>query len=157
MGFERGQTEGETKPVDDWMTSVMRHTVEVTAGNPYSGKYCLKVYYSGKLFEHMQQFGEITKKSIVNHLICVVLLTLLTNDSATYPQTEIPLLTRLQYELYNISITRSFTPNANLASVVVAWNVLQHFFPYLDVIDTNWNKVLCANDGNIVEKTQHLE
>jgi Periplasmic protease len=32
--------------------------------------------------------------------------------------------------------------HVNLASVVVAWNVLQHFFPYFDVIDTDWNKVL---------------
>ena len=30
----------------------------------------------------------------------------------------------------------------NLASIVVAWNVFHHFYPYFDVIKTNWETVL---------------
>lgn len=29
-----------------------------------------------------------------------------------------------------------------LANVIIAWNVFQHFYPYFDVIDIDWNKVL---------------
>jgi C-terminal processing protease CtpA/Prc len=29
-----------------------------------------------------------------------------------------------------------------LAAVIIAWNVMQHFYPYFDVVDTNWDAVL---------------
>jgi hypothetical protein len=32
--------------------------------------------------------------------------------------------------------------STRLAAVVIAWNMLQHFYPYFDVIDTNWPSVL---------------
>jgi hypothetical protein len=142
MGFESGKSDHEAKPVDHWITPEMLYTVEVTGENPYSGKYCLKVNYTGKLFERMPQFGEITKAPIGNDLICAVPLTLLTNGTATYPQTDTASFSRLKSELSGSSIGSGFDPQVNLASVIIAWNVLQHFFPYFDVIDTDWNKVL---------------
>jgi C-terminal processing protease CtpA/Prc len=32
-----------------------------------------------------------------------------------------------------------------LSGVIIAWNVLQHFYPYFDVIDTNWEQVLATS------------
>ena len=32
--------------------------------------------------------------------------------------------------------------NRRLAGVVIAWNVFQHFYPYFDVVDTDWSQVL---------------
>jgi hypothetical protein len=150
MGFECGKTEDDVKPINSWTTSAMFHTVEVTDENTYSGKYCLKVSFTGKTFGRMPQFGEITKASIGNNLICVVPLTLLSNDTLTYPKTDLSTLIRLQSELANISADRyGFNQQANLASVIIAWNVLQHFFPYFDVIDTDWDEVL----GETLENT----
>ena len=142
MGFERGKSDDEAIPVDDWMTSATLHTFEVSDEFSYSGKYGLIVKYTGKMFERMPQFGEITKKSIGNKLICVVPLTLLSNDASTYPKTEISSLTHLKYEISKIRIKSNFNPHVNLASVVIAWNVLQHFFPYFDVVNADWNKIL---------------
>lgn len=31
---------------------------------------------------------------------------------------------------------------ARLAAVIIAWNVFEHFYPYFDVIDTDWDAVL---------------
>ena len=90
----------------------------------------------------MPHFGETTKTSIGNNLICVVPLNLLTNRSTTYPKTEITSLNRLKSELSNMSISSNLDPQVNLASVIITWNVLQHFFPYFDVIATDWNKIL---------------
>jgi C-terminal processing protease CtpA/Prc len=96
-----------------------------------------------KMFDRIPQFGEITKESIGNNLICVVPLTLLTNDTSTYPKTDRQILAQLQSELDNVNIVEyGFNQQINLASVIIIWNVLQHFFPYFDVIDTNWNEVL---------------
>lgn len=102
-----------------------------------------EAFYAGKIFDRVPQFGEITKESIGNNLICVVPLTLLSNDSLTYPQTDISTFTRLQSELANTIVDRyGFNQQVNLASVIIVWNVLQHFFPYFDVIDKDWNEVL---------------
>ena len=32
--------------------------------------------------------------------------------------------------------------NRRLADVVIAWNVFQHFYPYFDVVDTDWSEVM---------------
>ncbi|RHJ91737.1 S41 family peptidase [Parabacteroides bouchesdurhonensis] len=101
-----------------------------------------KISHTSKIFDRMPQFGEITKASIGDNLICVVPLTLQTNGSATYPKTEIASLNRLKSELSNIGFSDGFNQQVNLASVIITWNVLQHFFPYFDVINTDWNKVL---------------
>jgi len=97
---------------------------------------------TGKIFGRMPQFGEFIQEPIGNNLICVVPLTLLTNDIATYPKTETLSLVRLKSEISNINFGGEFNPQVNLASVIIAWNVLQHFFPYFDVIDVDWHKVL---------------
>lgn len=95
------------------------------------------------MFDRIPQIGEIIKEPIGSNLICVVPLTLLTNGTSTYPKTDRPTLARLQSELDNINIDgHFFDPQVNLASVIITWNVLQHFFPYFDVIDTDWNEVL---------------
>lgn len=149
MGFECSNTENEAKLISDWETSMVCHTVEITDENSFSGKYSLKAYYKGKMFDRIPQFGEITKEPIGNNLTCLVPLTLLTNGSTTYPKTETTSLTQLQSELSNISISSGFNKQVNLASIVITWNVLQHFFPYFDVIDTDWNKIL----GETLEST----
>lgn len=35
-----------------------------------------------------------------------------------------------------------YEPLRGLADVIVVWNALQHFWPYWDVVDTNWNAAL---------------
>lgn len=142
MGFESGKTDKIIEPITDWKTFMVHHKAEITDENPYSGNYCLKIDYTGKMFDYIPPFGETIKASIGNDLICVVPLTLLTKGSATYPLTDTSSLNQLKSELSNISIDRVFNPQVNLASVIITWNVIQHFFPYFDVIDTDWHKVL---------------
>lgn len=154
MGFEGGKMKDKAMSIDNWMTSMMFHTVEVTDENPYAGKYCLKVNYTGKMFDYMPQFGESTKAPIGNDLICVVPLTLLLNDTSTYPKTDITTFNRLKSELSNINISSSFNQQVNFASVIIAWNVLQHFFPYFDVIDVDWNKVLGETLESTIDNTR---
>ncbi len=70
------------------------------------------------------------------------------NDNSTYPKTDRPTLARLQSELDNINIREyGFNSYVNLASVIITWNVLQHFFPYFDVIDTDWNEPSVVSSG----------
>lgn len=145
MGFECGKTEKEDDSVQNWLTFVRLHTIEVSDTNPYSGKYCLKVSIPEKMFGYIPQFGEITKASIGNNLIGVIPLTLLMNESSTYPETDTKTLNQLQSELANINLSRySSNPDQNLASIIIAWNVIQHFFPIsmslIPIGRTYWKK-----------------
>ena len=140
MGFEHGKI--EEGQMDDWNTFLAGYTFDISNDSPHSGKYSLKVSHTGKLFDQIPQFGEIIRESIGNHLTCVVPLTLLTNDTATYPKTDLSVLAQLKSEIENIKYEERFDLHLNLASVVITWNMLQHFFPYFDVIDTDWEKEL---------------
>lgn len=143
MGFENGRID-ETQN-DNWKTMNMRHCkFEVTDADSHSGEHSLKVTFdfTGKMFDRMPQFGEIINEPIGNNLTCAIPLVLLTNDLVTYPKADVSSLNRLKSEIDSININSQFNQQVNLANVLIAWNVLQHFFPYFDVIDTDWNKVL---------------
>ena len=118
----------------------------VYLNNPSSIYSSLRTYKSDidtMMFSSIPQFGEIIKEPIGSNLMCVVPLTLLTNDTSTYPQTDKLKFDQLKSEIDKVSIDEYFFDmKTNLASVIVTWNVFQHFFPYLDVIDTDWNEVL---------------
>ena len=110
------------------------------------------------MFNRMPQFGEIIKEPIGSDLTCVVPLTLLTNNTSTYPQTDRSKLALLQSELENISFKAyGFEPQVNMASIIITWNVLQHFFPYFDVIDTDWNKVLGETINSTLANKQRID
>lgn len=110
------------------------------------------------MFDRVPQFGEIIKEPIGSNLTCVLPLTLLTNDNSTYPQTDRSTLALLQSELENIRINKySFDPQVNLASVIITWNVFQHFFPYFDVIETDWNKVLTETIDSTLTNKQKID
>jgi len=108
---------------------------------------------NSKLFDQMPEFGKVTKESIGNSLTCVVPLTLQTNNAFTYPRTETSALVRLKSEIAGIYFYNEPDLILNLTSVILAWNVLQHFFPYFDVIDVDWNSML----GDMLEKTLTIE
>lgn len=107
--------------------------------NIYESRRTNKSETEKVMFDRVPQFGEIIKEPIGSNLTCVLPLTLLTNDTSTYPQTDRSTLALLQSELGSIHINE---PQVNMASVIITWNVLQHFFPYFDAIETDWNKVL---------------
>lgn len=110
------------------------------------------------MFNRMPQFGEIIKEPIGSDLTCVVPLTLLTNNTSTYPQTDRSKLALLQSELENISFKGyGFEPQVNMASIIITWNVLQHFFPYFDVIETDWNEVLVETINSTLANKQKVD
>lgn len=155
MGFENGQI--DENQADDWKTMNMKSCeLAVTDKESHSGKYSLKLAFdfAGKLFDRMPQFGEIIKEPVGNNLTCAIPLVLLINDTVTYPKSETSSFTRLKSEIDSTIIDNEFNTHANLAGVVVAWNVLQHFFPYFDVIDTDWNKVLGETLESALENKQ---
>jgi C-terminal processing protease CtpA/Prc len=72
-------------------------------------------------------------------ITCHVPLALFVNDSGTYPSPagQHPWNTPTSPDDYSV---RSET--TRLAAVAMTWNVFQHFYPYFDVIETDWAEAL---------------
>jgi C-terminal processing protease CtpA/Prc len=90
---------------------------------------------------------------------CRVPLALYANDQGTIPRAsaKIPASTK----------PKGFLPTGNdratrLAAVVLAWNVFQHFYPYFDVVKTDWPAELrraltaAATDRTVADFTDTL-
>ena len=139
MDFELGEIDNN---LINWQFNEQGHKIELTEIEPYSGKFALRAEFTGKQFEETPKFGENINESIGNNLYCIVPLALYENNNATYPKTDDKLLSELKNEISNVKTSYGFHQYSNLASVVIAWNVFQHFYPYFDVVEVDWNKVL---------------
>src|SRR5690606_21835492 len=71
-------------------------------------------------------------------------LTLPNDEGRTWPPADADALRRLQTELAALDPAELTLDDerVRVADVVVAWSVLQHFFPYHDEIAADWNDVL---------------
>lgn len=153
MGFELGLNE---KNINGWQFVDNGHKIKLTKSEIHSGTFALKAEYTGRLFKKCPKFGEVIDEPIGNNLYCVVPLALYDINNETYPKTNIKLLNKLKREISDIKISSNFDIQTNLACVVISWNVFQHFYPYFDVVKTDWEKVLpetikrtYANNDNI--------
>lgn len=90
------------------------------------------------------KIGDLVRKNIGNNLVFTMPLVLYGTDRYTYPIPDTIELRKLNQQLSSIPNSDLSTKNlwARLANVVIAWNVLQHFYPYFDVVNVDWEKVL---------------
>ncbi len=137
LGFETGKIDFN---INSWQFIENGHKIELSQDETHSGTYALKAEYTGSQFENVPKFGEYTYEPIGSNLYCVVPLALHQINGNTYPKTNEKLINELKKEIADINTLYSFSSQIDLASVVIAWNVFQHFYPYFDVIETNWEK-----------------
>jgi hypothetical protein len=88
--------------------------------------------------------GDHIKKDIGNGLILIMPLSLYSIKEHTYPLADSSKLNLLKRRLNHLpdESLKSNKLNIQLANIIIAWNVLQHFFPYFDVIHTDWEAEL---------------
>lgn len=94
---------------------------------------------SPALFDFHPQIGECTYKEIGNELSCIVPLCLYGNKKYTYPQSDSEELKKLTSIISKMDLTAK-DKSLHLANLVITYNVLQHFYPYFDVVKTNWSE-----------------
>lgn len=96
------------------------------------------------LFEEHPKAGEVVNRVLGNGLAAQIPLALFSNDGQTLRPEEAPTTKQLERKLKSIPINTLTGVNENLrfADVVIAWNVFQHFYPYFDVVDVNWDNIL---------------
>ena len=84
-------------------------------------------------------------------------LVLYGTDKYTYPIPDTMSLGKLNQQLSAIPNSDLSTKNlgVRLANVVIAWNVLQHFYPYFDVVNVDWEKVLPQHSLTFIKEKQN--
>jgi C-terminal processing protease CtpA/Prc len=142
-GFEDG--EAGKKP-QSWGAQSPGYIYKTQTENTYSGGKCLHMEsrsttYSGKLFDAYPQVGEVIHRELDAGLLCFVPLALYSDETRTlgenqnYPHNKV--ITEM--EAHNYGTQSADNEFVRLAGVVIAWNVFQHFYPYFDVVNVDWD------------------
>ncbi|HUH27369.1 S41 family peptidase [Gelidibacter sp.] len=144
-GFE-AQSIGEKNQDTEWIGKSKGYSYALSNTEHIEGKTCAVINFEGQLkevkgeplFDAFPKFGELIEKEIGEGIICQIPLSLYGNAEHTYPKSETfnPLLFRLQnFDALN-------TTYMYLGNVINTYNVFQHFYPYFDEVDVDWDKEL---------------
>lgn len=98
----------------------------------------------GPLLEQTPAPGESVDRVLGGGVRARIPISLFSNDRGTLPRPAAGALERLHAALDTVDLGRVSGADANtrLAAVIIAWNVFQHFYPYFDVVDVDWDRVL---------------
>ncbi len=145
-GFE--EIDAEDMP-EMWSAASPGYAYKVVDENPYKGKKSLlikneKTIFTGTLFEKHPQVGEVINKKLNADLYCQVPLALYSDEKGTLGNNENYPLDELLSRLGKISLEKASANDerVRLADVIILWNIFQHFYPYFDVIDIDWQAEL---------------
>ncbi|WP_263784509.1 S41 family peptidase [Salinibacter grassmerensis] len=137
-GFESGTTQWRLSDSPGVRASA-------TTEDAFRGRQSLKLSVAPpselQLFEAHPQPGETARKLIGRGLAAQIPLALYGRDGRTLRPDGTPSPDNLRGRLGSLETSHS-GPDFSSANVVVAWNVFQHFYPYFDVVDVEWGRVL---------------
>lgn len=145
-GFEN-HTNG--RPVGWRSTVTGNYDFSVASDHSYDGEYSF--YMANRhgnppvrLFKKEPEPGETAIQKISEGLWSEVPLVLFGNLEATYPKSPDSELERLKSELDSIDLDFITADDVSLrlANIIIAWAELQHFYPYFDVVDVDWEEQL---------------
>jgi hypothetical protein len=101
-------------------------------------------YTLGSLFKGYPKVGEVINKELDAGLFCQVPLALWSDSAGTIGKSERYPLDTLLTALDSIEMDSLTADNESvrLGDVVIVWNVMQHFYPYFDVVEVDWDREL---------------
>jgi len=160
-GFEEEDKKQKPK---DWHCASPGYNYQVTKEEPYKGEKSLLIAcrmrrFKGKLFDKHPEVGEVINKELDAGLSCQVPLALYSGENRTLGKSDEYSLEELAAKLDALDISKMTADNEylRLADVVIAWNVFQHFYPYFDVVDVNWEKELTNTLKEALEGTSEKD
>lgn len=137
-----------------WSRFTNEYSTKVTGENPFAGDSALCISYKGILFDKYLNFGECIKSQLTLDLLFNLPLVLLGNSSATFPQVSQPEFNNFIEQIENFESTKT---DQWIADIIVYWNVIKYFSPYLSDIKCNWDKALAEALKLILTKEEKKE
>ena len=145
--FETGET---GKPPSNWFHRAPNYSFQVVAETASDGSKSVLIerhppeQISTLLFKEFSPFGSYVQKELGSDLSCLVPLALYSDEQGTIPRADPKGLQKLITDISG-SLPKELTARnraVRLGNVAIAWNVFQHFYPYFDVVKTDWQRVL---------------
>ena len=125
------------------------YTYKISSENPFAGSSSCLIEnigskYEGVLFAKMPKLGELIGKELCEGLSCQIPLALPKESNDAHGAANKEAFEALSSRLEQINTTNLTANNefVRLADIVIAWNVFQHFYPYFDVVGTDWDAAL---------------
>ncbi len=143
------EADKEGAPPAEWNSQSSSYSFEVTSETAGKGTKCVSIrntpqFFSGELFAAKAAFGEYIFKELGSGLACVMPIALYGTEEQTYPPAPVKPLNDLKSAM-DKEVPKELSGNdvyVRLGDIVIAWNIFQHFFPYFDVVKTDWRASL---------------
>jgi C-terminal processing protease CtpA/Prc len=143
-GFENKSIGRKQKGVS-WRTEGEGYAFEAEKQEAFQGKKSISISYQGEtktqkgkpLFSYEPAFGELIEKQLGPGIFCQIPLVLYGDARSTYPTGDTKALLALQQKL---EMLQNDPQNLalRLGNVINTYNVFQHFYPYFDVVEVDW-------------------
>jgi len=129
--------------------NIFYHVSSVPGKSNKAADNYVKIDYTktDRMFDKAPRPGEFTKDTISTGVGIALPLALLGNEKYTYPRANSSATRRLKNKLADYDSHKH--PYDWLGSIVISWSTLQHFFPYHDELDINWENALTTAIGEV--------
>ncbi|MEM6698953.1 MAG: hypothetical protein AAF599_11185, partial [Bacteroidota bacterium] len=116
----------------------------------------IKGHQAGSLFSHYAPPNQIFTANLGNDLKARFPLAIYLSKEmpSTFSDAHQALMKKL--EVIELETQTAEEMTTRLGAVITAWNILQHSYPYFDVVDVNWNEILSITLERML-KTQSEE
>lgn len=123
-----------------WQINQINYNISIDSIRSDNGNRCVKIKYVNKI----PKPGEYITKDIGNDLILKMPIALYNYKGHIFPVADTVKCNSLKRQINNIPKSKQTDDNyiVRLANIVIAWNVIQHFFPYFDVLNVEWENEL---------------
>lgn len=134
---------------DNWFKYGNGYKSEVIEGDKFKGKKCglicqvdqIPVKFEKKIFDFEPKFSDFIQESIGDSIFCRVPIALYSDKSGTFPKINKNKFFRFNSELKKAS-ENATDLEVRLGNLIITYNIFQHFYPYMNYTDVNWEKQL---------------
>lgn len=123
-----------------------QYDIRIVESESYEGKRHVSIKSTQKtstrkarqLFDEAPKPGEYINKMAGSGIACMMPLVLYGNKQGTYPKGND---SELRAILATVSVDEPGLEQ-RLGAVIISWNIFRHFYPYFDVVGTDWESEL---------------
>ncbi len=134
---------GKTRPAK-WVTRGKGYSFKIETQDVAEGEQAMRFGRAsierGELMEVVPRLGEVIDVQIANNLRVRMPLALPVNR--TYSPGDLDATEKLLQAIQRIDLNDVEQETLCIANVMIAWNVFQHFYPYFEQVDTDWEAAL---------------
>lgn len=140
-------TIGQVNEKSQWFGKSKGYLYEISRIEKKEGKQAVSITYNNSpekvntelLFEAKPKFGELIEEEIGENIFCQIPLNLYCKKQNTYPKGNISESFLEDIENIEGNPTNLYV---RLGNIINTYNVFQHFYPYFNEVNVDWEKEL---------------